>query len=106
MKLSLKNGTVINVDNMNNRQNLSLKTENNKYYQQCIIFSIYNPGADIVFEDLISMVKDNNTDFTLTYGTDNEQQTYPGWQLSDLTEEITDEKRVITLLATKIENEA
>ena len=48
MKLLLKDGSIINIDNMNNRQNLELKTTNNKYIDQHIIFSIYNADAEIV----------------------------------------------------------
>ena len=105
MKLLLKDGSIINIDNMNNRQNLELKTTNNKYIDQHIIFSIYNADAEIVFEDLLNTVKDNNTEFSLIYGED-KQIDYVGWILSYLTEEITDDHRKITLLAKKIENEA
>lgn len=102
MKLTLANGETLNIDNVNNRQNLTLKTGYNKDYEQSIIFSIFNTSREINFEELIEKIRNNNTDFTLTYGEGDKIETYEGWQLSDLTEEITDDHRVITLLATKI----
>lgn len=103
MKLNLKNGSSIDIDNVNNRQNLTVKDENGHEPDQHIIFSIFNAGPEVIFEDLLTKIKGNNTEFNLTYG-EGQKIDYTGWILSDLTEEITDEQRKITLLATKIES--
>lgn len=106
MKLTLKDGYEINIDNMNNRQNLSQKTSDNEYFNQHIIFTIFNATNNIIFENLLTIIKDNNTDFYLTYGEGNTKISYVGWIITDLSEEITDDHRKITLIAKKIENEA
>lgn len=103
MKLNLKNGSSIDIDNVNNRQNLTVKDDKGHEPDQYVVFAIFNVEPGVIFEDLVAKIRENNIDFTLTYG-DNYTIDYTGWILSDLAEEITDEQRKITLLATKIES--
>lgn len=99
MKLILKNGISLDIDNVSNRKNLAVNA-GGKEPEQYIIFTIFNADEALVFEDLIETVKDNNADFSLTYGA-KQKITYTGWALTDLGEEISDEQRKITLYATK-----
>ena len=104
MKLILKDKNEITISNMSNRQYL-LQSASGQTQKQIITFSIFNAGQDVVFDDILNMIKNGNTtEFELVYG-ENQKSTYPGWEISDIAEEITDEKRTISILATKIEAE-
>lgn len=95
MELVLKNTEKITVDSMNNRQNLNEKDEN-----RMITFSIYNADPSTSFDDILNKIKDNNVDFSLSYGKDH-KLTFPGWILSDIAEEIDNEQRKIVLIAAR-----
>lgn len=95
MELVLKNNEKITIDNMNNRQNLNEKDEN-----RMITFSIYNADPSTSFDDILNKIKDNNVDFSLSYGKDHKLM-FPGWILSDIVEEIDSEQRKIVFIATR-----
>lgn len=95
MELVLKNTEKITIDSMNNRQNLNEKDEN-----RMITFSIYNADPSASFDDMLNKIKNNNIDFSLSYGSGH-KLTFPGWILSDIAEEIDNEQRKIVLMATR-----
>lgn len=101
MKLILKDKQEIIVDHMNNihafeklknRQGNTIDTENS------ISFLIFNSSTD--FEEVKSKLEGGNTtDFKLSYG-DGEEKTFPGRQVKSITEEISDDRHVITIALT------
>lgn len=98
MKLLFAGNNEIEIDSMSNRQ--ALQEAEGKDVAQMITFTAID--TDVEIDDVVEMIKGgNNTGFTLNYG-EGKQKSFEGFEISDLMEDIRDEKRVISIIATKI----
>lgn len=101
MKLILKDKREIKIDSVNNRYHL--KSVNGKNITPTISLHIFDADPAITMDSIVNTLKDGNTTgFEVAYS-DTETAKFDGWELSDVAEEITDNHRIITILATKIE---
>lgn len=104
MKLILKDKREIKIDAVNNRRRL--KKVDGKSIAPTISLHIFNADPAITMDSIANALKEGNTTgFEVAYS-DAETAKFEGWELSDVAEEITDNNRVITIVATKMEAEA
>lgn len=100
MKLILKNNAEIEINEMSNRQ--ALQASMDTTVAQVITFHIIDASEDVTLDGILAQLKDGNTTgFTLNYG--DSSRDFTGWEISDLMEDIRENKRMISIVATKAE---
>lgn len=104
MKLVLKDKKEITVNAVNN--SMRLNGADKGHSAPTVTFRILEAGADVTMDGIVEMVKgENTTGFVLSYGA-GQESAYPGWEISDVAEEIYEDRRIISIIATRVEAEA